>query len=268
MVLTRTLTALVMASVLAILLFEADTLQWIGFILLATFWASWEWLGFTSLSSRFVKLLLSAFVAALTYFSYLYFNDLFLFVLTPFSVLIMVLTVFLFQKGQGKQLVKTNTWILLFGLVSLIPFSTSLVVFRDIFSPMLLLLCFSVIWAVDIGAFFSGRRFGKHKLAVYVSPGKTWEGVFGGVLMAFLVAYVGLSLLNPYMIFPVWIVALILSLIGALSVFGDLFESVLKRQSNIKDSGAFLPGHGGLLDRVDSLMLAMPVFYVFWLWVS
>lgn len=268
MILTRTITALVMAIVLGVVLFKAETLGWIGFILLGTFWAAWEWVGFTSLKSKVVRFFLAFIFSVLIYFSYLYLNDFLIFVLVPFSILMMVFSVFLFQRRKGGHIVRSDSVILLFGLIALVPFFISLMLFREIFSPTLLLLCFFVIWAVDVGAFFSGKRFGKHKLAVYVSPGKTWEGVFGGVVLAFIVSYIGLFLLKPYMTFTIWQAALLLSLIGALSVYGDLFESVLKRQANIKDSGALLPGHGGLLDRVDSLMMVMPVFYLFWLWVS
>lgn len=179
----------------------------------------------------------------------------------------MVLMVTVYQLKKGKRLVG-NSLVLLLGFFSILPFSLSMIAFREIFSPELLLLCLAVIWAIDIGAFFSGRRFGKRKLASFVSPGKTWEGVLGGFLFALVVAYFGLYFIQPYILSSVLQVTLVLAGIGLLSIYGDLFESLLKRQANIKDSGALLPGHGGILDRIDSLLLAMPIFYVFWLWVS
>jgi phosphatidate cytidylyltransferase len=119
-----------------------------------------------------------------------------------------------------------------------------------------LLWLFCLVWGADIGAYFAGRRFGRRKLAPAVSPGKTWEGVLGGALLSLALTWSALVLTDQWS--PVW-VPVVLSLI-ALSVFGDLFESVLKRQRGVKDSGALLPGHGGLLDRVDALLPVLPVF--------
>jgi len=111
-----------------------------------------------------------------------------------------------------------------------------------------------LVWAADIGAYFVGRRFGQRKLASAVSPGKTWEGAFGGLLLSGVVSLLLLSLLLP--VSPAWVL-LTLGLI-VLSVFGDLFESVLKRVRGVKDSGTLLPGHGGILDRIDSLVAVLP----------
>lgn len=116
----------------------------------------------------------------------------------------------------------------------------------------LLLIC----WAADIGAYFSGKAFGRRKLAPSVSPGKTWEGAVGGALLA--VAVCGGLLAYAGLLKPVWI-GLIVALV-AVSIIGDLFESVLKRHSQVKDSGSLLPGHGGMLDRIDSILAAAPVF--------
>ena len=114
-----------------------------------------------------------------------------------------------------------------------------------------------VVAAADIGAYFSGRAFGKRKLAPSVSPGKSWEGVWGGMLFSGLVGS-----LSVYMFSGHWswlVVALVLPT-AAISVAGDLLESMLKRHAGIKDSSNLLPGHGGVLDRVDGLVAAVPVF--------
>jgi phosphatidate cytidylyltransferase len=113
-----------------------------------------------------------------------------------------------------------------------------------------------VVWAADIGAYFAGRRFGHRKLAPAVSPGKTWEGVAGGAGLALLVGTAVLALLGALR--PVWLP--VLALLIAVSILGDLFESVLKRHQGVKDSGSLLPGHGGVLDRVDSLIAVLPFF--------
>ncbi|WP_242926375.1 phosphatidate cytidylyltransferase [Pontibacter vulgaris] len=115
-------------------------------------------------------------------------------------------------------------------------------------------------WASDTGAYIFGKSFGKHKLLERVSPGKTWEGWAGGVLMAILVAW-GLSYFFQDLELYQWIgIALIMSVFG---VMGDLVESLLKRSLGVKDSGTLLPGHGGILDRFDSLLMAIPFIVAF-----
>lgn len=115
---------------------------------------------------------------------------------------------------------------------------------------------FLILWANDSGAYFVGKFLGKTKLYERVSPNKTWEGLFGGIAFAFAVAW-GLSILFASVPLHQWlVVSLIISIFGNL---GDLFESMLKRRFNVKDSGSIMPGHGGALDRFDGLLLAMPV---------
>ncbi len=111
-----------------------------------------------------------------------------------------------------------------------------------------------LVWGADIGAYFAGRRFGQRKLAPAVSPGKTWEGVWGGAAAAILACSVVLMIMGQFSL--LWLP--LTGLLIVLSVFGDLFESVLKRVAGVKDSGTLLPGHGGVLDRIDSLVAVLP----------
>ena len=118
-----------------------------------------------------------------------------------------------------------------------------------------------LVWVADTGAYFSGKRFGRHKLAPAISPGKTREGLYGAiaavcVYSAIAAYYFGLDLTSTAYLL---LLAIVLTLV---SVAGDLYESVLKREHGVKDSGAILPGHGGILDRIDSVLAAMPVFMV------
>ena len=115
------------------------------------------------------------------------------------------------------------------------------------------------VWGFDIAAFWIGSLYGRHQLAPGISPGKTWEGVFAGLLGAALVGFIA-ALLGPISIGLSVSAAIVMSISGQV---GDLFESRLKRRANIKNSGWVLPGHGGVLDRVDSLLFAGPVAYIF-----
>ncbi len=132
--------------------------------------------------------------------------------------------------------------------------------------PRWALFAIALVWAADTGAFYAGTRIGGRKLCPTISPGKTWAGFWGGVVAALLLATACFALLGLSLAqLPA---LLLLALITALaSVLGDLFESVIKRQGGAKDSGHLIPGHGGVFDRVDSVVAALPVFAVgkFWL---
>ena len=116
-----------------------------------------------------------------------------------------------------------------------------------------------LVWVADIGAYFSGRRFGRRKLAPHISPGKTVEGLLGGLLATSLytLAAAWYFDLGGVQSLGLLLLSVLLTLV---SVAGDLYESVLKREHGVKDSGRILPGHGGMLDRIDSVLAAMPVF--------
>ncbi len=126
--------------------------------------------------------------------------------------------------------------------------------------PALLLALLAVVWMADTAAYFAGRRFGRHKLAPSISPGKTWEGVGGALAGVLLYAWVlghaavaGLPSVRIDGLFPL---AVGMTILG---ILGDLFESWIKRQAGVKDSGTLLPGHGGVLDRIDALTAAVPL---------
>ncbi|PCH56511.1 MAG: phosphatidate cytidylyltransferase [Legionellales bacterium] len=124
---------------------------------------------------------------------------------------------------------------------------------------LILFVC-TLVWAADIGAYFIGKQFGKNKLAPQVSPGKTWQGVLGAVVSSCLVGYIWHNYLPSTISYStLFLTCLIITLV---SIVGDLFESMFKRVHNLKDSGKCLPGHGGLLDRIDSLLAAWPIFIV------
>lgn len=154
---------------------------------------------------------------------------------------------------------------LIFGLLTIVPFFWGMVVLRNwhydvnhYTGAIWLLYVMVLVWGADSGAYMFGKMFGKHKLAPKVSPGKTWQGFAGGLLTAAVIAWI-FGALTHLEITPS--VLLICSVAAALvSVLGDLTESMFKREAGIKDSGHLIPGHGGVLDRIDSLTAAVPVF--------
>lgn len=155
--------------------------------------------------------------------------------------------------------------VLLAGWVVLIPTFLAIVHLRNI-HPLTLLGFMMVVWIADIAAFFAGRRFGRRKLAPNVSPGKSWEGVYGALAATALYAILWGLLAGQHspsvvrdLPLPVVGMVLLVAVLTGLSVIGDLFESAMKRQAGVKDSGRILPGHGGVLDRIDALTPVLPL---------
>lgn len=123
-----------------------------------------------------------------------------------------------------------------------------------------IMLILVLVWVNDSGAYFTGRIFGRHKLHQAVSPKKTVEGALGGILASIVIAAIVSHLVPLFSLLQGMFLALIIALVG---IVGDLFESALKREAGLKDSGNLLPGHGGILDRFDSLLFALPAAYYF-----
>jgi len=166
-----------------------------------------------------------------------------------------------------------GAWLrLALGLVVLLPAALALIDLRGV-SPGLLLALMAIVWISDSAAYFAGHRFGRNKLAPAVSPGKTWEGVYGALAAVLVYAIICVMLMGAVMI-PRWsgsvaagsmLVVLLWLFLAAGGIVGDLLESLLKRAAGVKDSGRILPGHGGLLDRVDALLPILPIAALFYL---
>lgn len=126
-----------------------------------------------------------------------------------------------------------------------------------------------MIWSADSFAYFAGKRWGKTKLAANISPGKTFEGAAGGLLGTLFVAVISYYTIIKYVLcqqecaFSLWVWLVLATVIFVLSIIGDLFESIFKRMANLKDSGGIIPGHGGILDRLDSLFMSLPCYAMF-----
>lgn len=187
-------------------------------------------------------------------------NLIFLFIPLPFIV-------FIFELYRKKENPITNIAFTLLGTIYIsLPFSLlSLLVFwghpEKQFYPMLLLGVFLILWTYDSVAYLFGMLLGKHRLFERISPKKSWEGVIGGGIFAIIMGILNAVIFQSLELTSWIVIALIIIIFGTL---GDLVESLIKRSLNIKDSGKILPGHGGVLDRFDSLLMAIP-FIVTWL---
>ena len=170
-------------------------------------------------------------------------------------------------KFNGQWTLQIKWLHFLMGLVLLWICATGLLFVQRHFDSggWILLYTLTLIWVADIGAYFVGKRFGRNKLASGISPGKTWEGVIGGIVCN-LVWMCFVFLLSNGWDIVFWQFIVIGLFASALSVVGDLYESILKREAGVKDSGTLLPGHGGVLDRIDGVIAATPVF-IFGLYV-
>lgn len=256
---TRVWTAAFLLIALLLAVFYLPQNLWDMLVLAIAMVGAWEWgniSGFSPPQKWSFTVLTTALLLVLTLavpgqnFPFAEWSSLKLIFFVAVLFWLVVAPLWLWQRWQ----VKNKLILAVTGLAVLIPFAFALIHLR-LFDPRLLVALMGVVWVADIAAYFSGKKFGKHKLAPLLSPGKTWEGVFGALLGVVLYAivlslFVGASAL--YLI-------LATCFLTVLSIVGDLFESMMKRQSGLKDSGYILPGHGGLLDRVDALTSSLPV---------
>jgi len=260
MLLKRILTASIVApiAVFSILVFTQT-----GFALALTLIliiSSWEYCDLIQIKHLAGKALYALLILLVTYFLSNSPSSLSL-VLYAAGVWWLIALIWVVMFPQGSSLLRKSLVVkLINGLFIFAPMAISLLALH-LQDKVLVLFLLILIWAADIGAYFAGTFFGKTKLCLNVSPGKTFEGVYGGIALTQVAAisYVYISIetpsLNDFLIFS--FLALVVALV---SVLGDLFESVLKRIAQVKDSGNIFPGHGGLLDRIDSLTSAAPIF--------
>ena len=257
----RIITAIILAVVVVGTILQQDTLWPRILFALVLFTATRELILLTVRTSSLFALLGAGLFAGLFWWSGSVMNPLLIYWQSAAGALLWVLiTIGLcFYRHSGNWPLLARVLLLGLGLDLLWICVHGLVYLHAVYGGMMLLYLLSLVWVADIGAYFSGRRFGRIKLAPAISPGKTREGVIGGLMANLLwmaVVYQmsigwGLSMASFLLI------GLATSLI---SVVGDLFESVLKREAGVKDSGKLLPGHGGVLDRVDSVIAATPFF--------
>ena len=272
MLIHRILTALILIPLVIIALFFAP-LSIFSYLMIAVCgMAAWEWTNFLAITEPLNKIVFTFFVVMLLSLVYLIPNTelikyrLFNYIICLSIIwwLAALLLVISYPKS-AKYWSNSIVIKLLFALFTLFPFFIGMIELRSInytlntyTGAVWLLYVFVLVWATDTGAYFVGRALGKRKLAAKVSPGKTIEGFLGGVGSAILIST--FVYLTGYfqLSFTTFILSSLLAIL--VSVLGDLTESMFKREAGIKDSGNLIPGHGGILDRIDSLTAAIPMF--------
>lgn len=272
MLIHRILAAIVLIPLVVAVLFFVPLPVFSFTIILVCGLAAWEWTQFLHISKKYLKLIFSFSTVILLCILYLV-PDSIEFKMNLYSIILFLSIIWwliaLFLVSSYP--VTTKYWCnsifikLLFAFFTLAPFFISMVELRAInynsnsyTGAIWLLYVFVLVWATDTGAYFVGRSFGKRKLAAKVSPGKTIEGFIGGISVAIVISLIAYMLNMFDMTFSTFFISSLLAIL--VSVLGDLTESMFKREANIKDSGHLIPGHGGILDRIDSLTAAVPVF--------
>ncbi|MEC8071368.1 MAG: phosphatidate cytidylyltransferase [Pseudomonadota bacterium] len=256
MLLRRVITALCLAAAALTGIFLLP--EW-GFALLFGVAAGagvYEWSGFLqglSKPARFGYVVLYVVLIALIYLN----AGLHAYAVTAAAVVWSGLVLLVLAYPRGRSLYSRSWLVGIVGQLLMVGAWASLLMIRQMpYGDYWLLWMLVLTTATDVGGFFSGRALGKRKLAPALSPGKTWEGAAGGMLLALGICLTALLVLGS------WSVGLALLLTAGLvvvAIFGDLFESLLKRSTGLKDSGGLLPGHGGVLDRIDSIIAVAPV---------
>lgn len=256
---TRLITAVVALVVLGAVLFVVPAKiahLVIGVLILA---GAWEWSALLGLAGSGPRAIYVAIIGALMLAMIFFTRD-------YNSVLLKIACVwwfiaFLWTFIFPTPIPKVLRWIC--GALILVPLFVALLALYNI-DPELLLFALLIVWAADIGAYFAGRQFGRVKLAPSISPGKTWEGVFGGLAVVLVLALVWahfrelqIAVLLPFCL-----------AVAAISIVGDLTVSMFKRTAGVKDSGKLFPGHGGVLDRIDSVAAAAPLFTLGLAWLE
>lgn len=252
----RILTALVIAFFVLVAIFFLPLWAFSIFFLVAAGVGVYEWAGFLGLTTGKAKSLYTlafVLVCAGLYLQQAYVNR--FIELVSLIWLFAIVSILLFPRGESVY--RNPFFVGLIGLIMMVGAWISLNALRSAEQGAFWLLwLFVLTTATDVGAYFVGRAFGRKKLAEQLSPGKTWEGAIGGGLIAMVICAPVLVIWQTY----AWLLAFILTaVLVSVSIFGDLFESLLKRTSGLKDSGAILPGHGGVLDRVDSVVAVLPI---------
>ena len=257
----RVLTAIVALSILTVVMFVVPAIVTRTVITLLMLGAAWEWSGFIFSKENKLRFVYVLFIAILIAAIYLNLPDAGLVDIVLKISLGWWLAALAWMFFFPTPIAKPVAWIC--GALVIVPAWLALDLLY-LQRPELLLFMLLIVWVADIGAYFVGKGFGRVKLASKISPGKTWEGVLGGLTAVTLLAAVGSQVLE----IDIAVLVPFCVAIAMISIVGDLTESMFKRDAGVKDSGTLFPGHGGILDRIDSVTSAAPLFVLALSWMG
>ena len=264
----RVLTAIVLISILTGVIYYGSKEVFTIFMGIMIFIASWEWAGLSGSTSVYSRLIYSMLITGILFIVSLGLQISQVVGISMAGTIwwCMAFIIIVFCQS-GKRLLPRKSMAKYFiGLLVLLPASLSLInQYNSASGPYYVLLLFTLIWTVDSTAYFIGKEWGNQRLADRISPGKSWEGFASSMFVAVIPPFIFINIRSITGIDALFLIFLCLVTAG-FSVVGDLFESMIKRDANRKDSSHLLPGHGGVLDRIDSLTAAAPVF-VLGLWM-
>jgi phosphatidate cytidylyltransferase len=251
----RLITSLILIPLVLFILFYAPSIIWTGLIALLIIACGWEWLQLIPLHNKYLRIVFMASLLILMFLIGYVMNYWLIVGLILWGGIIVAELTFPQSKHYwGFKGIVVGLALILLPLV----FQSLVYIYQQPQGKTLFLYVLFIVWAADIGAYLAGKLWGKHKLIPKVSPGKSWEGALGGLLLALLITSAGYCYFKPVNAFAWLVLALAMILI---SIAGDLFISMLKRRVGLKDTGTLIPGHGGFLDRLDSLIAVSPLFY-------
>jgi phosphatidate cytidylyltransferase len=262
----RIITALILAPLALCGFFLLEGGSFALFIGAVVVLGAWEWARLSGFEAQSARVLYAVVVAALLFLLYLL-PDLAPWLLVAALIWWLVATWLVLTYPASSEYWASAICKLLIGLLILLPAWQGLLLIKDMpLGNWLILSVMILVWGADIGAYFSGKAFGKRKLAPKVSPGKSWEGLYGGLASCLLITAV-VGVYRGWSLGEIVFALVCAAVVVLISVVGDLTESMFKRKSGVKDSSNLLPGHGGVLDRIDSLTAAIPVFALL-LWAA
>ena len=263
----RIITALILGALIVLAIFKLPN-QWLAIIFATvTLVGAWEWSTLIGLKKPLLKLFYVALIGALIILVWFFMplrHESTLLALASIWWACVVILLALY-KSRWLQSAWLHKLLVLSAFIVLVPAWLALTKLHAQ-GPEVLMFLLALVWVADIAAYFVGKRFGKNKLAPQLSPGKSREGVLGALSASFVMAIIGLQMFTFSKQGSLYFIGLCV-LTALISVVGDLYESLLKRKANAKDSGTILPGHGGVLDRIDSLTAAAPGYSLGFYWI-
>jgi len=262
----RIITALILAPLALCGFFLLEGGSFALFIGAVVVLGGWEWARLSGFEAQSSRILYAVVVAALLFVLYLL-PDLAPWLLVAALIWWLMATWLVLTFPESSAHWASAICKLVIGLLILLPAWQGLVLIKQMpLGNWLILSVMILVWGADIGAYFSGKAFGRRKLAPKVSPGKSWEGLYGGLAACLLITAV-VGVYRGWSLGEIIFALVSAAIVVLISVVGDLTESMFKRKSGVKDSSNLLPGHGGVLDRIDSLTAAIPVFALL-LWAA